>query len=281
MLAYLRLKSCFELCNCFMISNLGIASFSKFLCLIIFTITGRSRNGKNITRMERLLTYLYHIRCNVFYYQAGTNHGMSQGSICNSIKMVNNAIYKIRHLYLKVPSEQEAKQEAAMFSEFSGLPPIVWGSLDGTHIKIKAPKDEESEMFRNRHHYLSLNVMVVVGCSGKFYFISAGNPGRKHDSRIAHESKLFKKLLDKSFIPFKDSHGNVAILIADSAYQSRLKIMAVPIPIPETKKCAIKKRFNKKFKKARGKVECFIGIVKKRWPILDSCLRFPNVKDSG
>ena len=247
-------------------------------------ISGISRNGKSITPLERLLTYLYHIGCNVGYYHAGTNHGMSRGAVCESIKFVNDAIFeKVVPLYIKYPDEDMAREEARLFSEISkGFPPVIWSALGGTHCEVRAPVNEDdTETFRNRHHYLSLNVMVVVGASGRFYYIHSSTPGSQHDSRIAEESKLFQKLREGGYKPFIDSNGDIAIIIADSAYKSDNDWMAVPFTIAETLSNGLKYRFNVKFKRARNCVERFIGVVKARFPILDGCIKYVDFEDAG
>ena len=233
--------------------------------------------------MERLLTYLYHIGCNLEYYHAGTNHGMSEGTVCESIKFVNDAIFeKVVPQYIDYPDEDQAKEEARLFSLKSGFPPIVWSALDGTHCKVRAPiSEEDTEVFRNRHHFLSLNVMVVVGASGRFYYIHSSVPGSQHDSRIAEESALFKKLREDGYKPFIDENGDVAIIIADSAYRSDNDFVAVPFTIAETLENALKYKFNIKFKKARNTVERYIGVVKSRFPILDGPIKFLDFEDAG
>ena len=50
-------------------------------------------------------------------------------------------------------------------------------SLDGTHCEVRGPGGDVNEKYRCRHHYLSLNVLVVVGASGRFYYCSSSSPG--------------------------------------------------------------------------------------------------------
>ena len=112
---------------------------------------GHSRNGKSIKPLERVLMYLYYLGTNLQYFHSGVNHGLSEGSVCESIHMVNQVVFdEVVPKYICVPTEEEAKMEAALFSQKSGFPPIVWASLDGTHVEIRAPIDDHTEMYRNR-----------------------------------------------------------------------------------------------------------------------------------
>ena len=124
--------------------------------------------------------------------------------------------------------------------------------------------------------------MVAAGASGRFYYVSSSNPGSKHDSRIAMESLLIRKLNDRSYVPFFDINGDIAKLIADSAYKGDKDYLLVPIPIPDAERSRKKKRYNKIFKKARAStIECNIGVTKARFPVLCSCIMFKDVTDSG
>ena len=112
---------------------------------------GNSRNGKSIKPFERLLTYLYYLGSNLQYYHSGVSHGLSEGAVCESIHMVNQIVFdEVVPKYICVPTQEEAKMEAELFSQKSGFPPIVWASLDGTHVEIRAPIDDHTEMYRNR-----------------------------------------------------------------------------------------------------------------------------------
>jgi hypothetical protein len=97
--------------------------------------------------------------------------------------------------HILLPSSREALHEADLFHARSGFPKIVWGAIDGTHITITPPKTHEAT-FRNRHHGLSLNVLLCIGASGVIHFVSSAQPGSGHDSRIFEASALFQILLN-------------------------------------------------------------------------------------
>ena len=123
--------------------------------------------------------------------------------------------------------------------------------------------------------------MVLVGASGRFYDVSSSNPGSFHDSKIAMNSALFKSLEEGRFIPFYDINGTMAKIIGDSAYRSNLDSLMVPIPKAEAISDPMKTIFNIKFKKARNVVERFIGVLKNRFRILDSCIRMNDIDDAS
>ena len=50
------------------------------------------------------------------------------------------------------------------------------------------------------------------------------------------ESLLIRKLNDRSYVPFFDINGDIAKLIADSAYKGDKDYLLVPIPIPDAER---------------------------------------------
>ena len=55
---------------------------------------------------------------------------------------------------------EEENQIKCNFYEKFGFPGVV-GVVDGTHVKIKSPKQDEKHLYYNRKGYYSLNVMLV------------------------------------------------------------------------------------------------------------------------
>ena len=64
----------------------------------------------------------------------------------------------------------------------AGLPGVI-GAIDGTHVRIAAPKENAAE-YVNRKQQHSINVQVVFDNSYKILDIVARWPGSVHDARI-------------------------------------------------------------------------------------------------
>ena len=148
---------------------------------------GLSTNGKSIMPSERLLAYLYFLGTNLQYYHSGTNHGLSEGGTAESISAVNEVLFNyLVPDYIRDPTPAEAREEARLFGELADFPPIIWGSIDGTHCEVRGPGGNVNEKYRCRHHYVSLNTLVVVGASGRFYFVDSQSPGEYCFHLITH-----------------------------------------------------------------------------------------------
>lgn len=63
--------------------------------------------------------------------------------------------------WIKFDMTDDEKNEAKLyFFEKTGFPGVI-GCVDGTHIKILAPKKEDQHLYFNRKGYFSLNAMIV------------------------------------------------------------------------------------------------------------------------
>lgn len=54
----------------------------------------------------------------------------------------------------------EENKTKEFFYQLAGIPGVV-GCVDGTHVRIKAPGDENNHLYYNRKGYYSINVMLV------------------------------------------------------------------------------------------------------------------------
>ncbi|XP_062586830.1 putative nuclease HARBI1 [Saccostrea cucullata] len=129
----------------------------------------------------------------------------------------------VRRLINFPTSPDEIRRNQERFFQIAGFPGIV-GAIDGTHVQIIAPRQNENDFF-NRHHYHSLNVQVVFHSQCKLIDIVAKWPGSTHDTRILNESGL-RVLFENGHIPLQ-TH-----LLGDSGYPSR-RWLLTPFRIPQ------------------------------------------------
>ena len=94
--------------------------------------------------------------------------------------------------FIYIPTPNETPLAKYKFSQIGG-PPGVIGTIDCTHIKICCQGGPNSELYRNRKGYLSVNVQAVCSHDLKFTNIVARWPGSVHDSRIFRNSRLCAK----------------------------------------------------------------------------------------
>lgn len=69
-----------------------------------------------------------------------------------------SALYSYLHTFIKWPSPEEAKATWTFIQMKHGFPKVI-GAIDGTHVKIAAPK-RNPECYINRKGYHSIQLQV-------------------------------------------------------------------------------------------------------------------------
>ncbi|XP_033228853.1 putative nuclease HARBI1 [Belonocnema kinseyi] len=74
------------------------------------------------------------------------------------------------------------------FAELAGFPGVV-AAVDGTHIEVNAPSNDEYSYF-NRKHYHSVILQGICNSNKKFVDVLTGVCGSIHDTRVWHISHI-------------------------------------------------------------------------------------------
>ena len=158
--------------------------------------------------------------------------GPSQSSISRTITQTIDALADPdvlkRFVYFPVTTDA-AERNKEDFLAIANFPNIV-GVIDGTHIRIVAPKEQE-EVYVNRKGFHSINVQIVFDASYRILEILAKWPGSVHDARILNSSGL-SRLFEEGYVP-AESH-----LLGDSGYPSKTWLLTPylrPLPGPQSR----------------------------------------------
>ncbi|XP_067022925.1 putative nuclease HARBI1 [Acropora muricata] len=121
-------------------------------------------------------------------------------------------LYEIRNEYIKFP-ETEAETVAATgtFAELSELPNIV-GAIDGSHVKIKAPKDSAVDYF-SRYQQHDFIIQAVVNGLTLFLDFACAYPGSMHDARVLRRSAIFGRAGDGDEIKFNKELSSARVKV--------------------------------------------------------------------
>ncbi|CAL1682526.1 unnamed protein product [Lasius platythorax] len=149
-------------------------------------------------------------------------------------------------------------ESARIFEEKKGFPGVI-GAIDGTHIKIAAPK-ENQESYINRKGYHSIQLQVVCNHKMELIHCYVGYPGSVHDQRVFNVSGLQDFCNDPTKFP-NDTH-----LIGDAAYTISKTLL---VPYKDNGQLTVRnKNYNYCLSSTRMVVERCIGLLKVRFRIL-------------
>ncbi|XP_055838400.1 putative nuclease HARBI1 [Episyrphus balteatus] len=190
------------------------------------------------------------------YHGVADMHGVSKATVCRVVKKVVNAINE-RVFPDKVKWPRNTADVVEKFYSIAGMPNVA-GCIDGTLIKIDAPREHE-DRFVDRHGNHSINCMLVCGPDLNFYYVSARWPGKVHDARVLRNSELFSKM-NSGWRPHPRS-----ILLGDSGYGCTDWLITPKNNITNDEAV---QRFNRAHKSTRRLIENAFGVLKEKFPCL-------------
>ena len=158
---------------------LPVDAFVHLLELIGPRLEYRMRRSRALTARQQLLVFLHFLGTNSFYHVMHSCRGISTSTVWHIIHRVVPAILSLKREFIRWPAGQPLSI-AAKFRDIAGFP-CVAGFVDGTHVQVNPPRNDE-DPYVNCHHFKSLNVAMVSGSDYTIYFCSSRCPGRWHDS---------------------------------------------------------------------------------------------------
>lgn len=219
-----------------------------------------SRRNKALSVENRILITLRVLASGSFLEVVGDHFGVNKSTASRIFDETVKAICQLIPEYIS--SEFLMRHDSRRWFEENCLPRVI-GCVDGTHVKLMAPKAYEEE-FVNRKGYHSLNVQVVTTGNLLIADCVAKWPGGTHDSRILSESGICRK--------FENQEFGDAIILGDEGYPLKQWLF---VPVRDHRGLtSSERRFNRTHKKCRSSVERTIGILKQRWSCLKTGLRF-------
>ena len=132
---------------------------------------------------KRVAVSLWRLATGECYRSCGLMIGLAKPTVVKCCHEFVEAICRLQDDFIKFPSTRaEISRKIEGFSEKSKVLNVV-AAIDGSHIPIKAPKENHEDYF-NRKHFYSYLVQGIVDSSGLFLFVATGFPGSLHDSQM-------------------------------------------------------------------------------------------------
>ncbi|KAF1380249.1 hypothetical protein PFLUV_G00184870 [Perca fluviatilis] len=175
-------------------------------------ITSPTRRHNAITPEKKVITTLRYLATGKMQQCSSDDLGLSQSSVSRVITQTLTALSQpnIVTQFVSFPLDARTLHtHKRAFMDIAGFPGVV-GVIDGTHVRIIAPSEDEA-VFVNRKNFHSINVQIVFNAACKILDIVAKWPGSTHDARMLSESGI-RQLFERRYVP-ANCH-----LLGDSGY---------------------------------------------------------------
>ncbi|XP_066585879.1 putative nuclease HARBI1 [Prorops nasuta] len=234
-------------------------------CLSQTNLTGR----KQIHPGKQLLITLWFLATPDSYRSIHVQFGVGKATAFRAVRRVTYALHCIAPRFIKWPEGDSVNNTVTEFSKLRGFPKVI-GSLDGSFIRIKAPK-EDSASYVCRKQFHAIQLQAVCNAKSIFTHCYAGHVGSVHDARIFRNSPLAEYIAKPSKYFPSDTH-----IIADAAYAIHPNVM---VPFRDNGHLtAHQKNYNFVLSSTRMTIERAFGLLKVRFRILLDCLPLTDVK---
>ncbi|KAJ8909315.1 hypothetical protein NQ315_003484 [Exocentrus adspersus] len=159
-----------------------------------------NRQGRpTIDAEKQLLLALWVLSTPDSYRSVCDRFNVGRATAIRTVRRVVKALIKLKSRFISWLNHQEALHTAAELERDSGFPGVI-GIIDGTHIKIPAPK-ENSAAYINRKNVHSIQLQVVCNQKRKFTHCYVGQPGSMHDQCVLRVSPLRHILNNEEYFP--------------------------------------------------------------------------------
>lgn len=222
---------------------------------------------------KALLITIWYLSNKESMREVGLIFNVSKSTAHGCIHKVVTILASLASKFIIWPKEDAefTKLENDFFRQ-AGFPKVI-GAIDGCHINIQPPSDQEDAYLdRNRNH--SMILQGICSFEKIFLNISVGFAGSAHDARVLKFSEIFKETQRDIKINFPSQEFH---LLGDSAYPL-LPWLMTPFKEPRTRSLTtMQRRYNTKHSSTRVVIENTFGLLQNRFKklhLVDTDLEF-------
>ena len=228
----------------------------KYVCsLVKDDMAPLGSRSSDITLEEKVLICLKTLGSGSFQNCSKDFVQVSQPRVSKMLTSFSDSMIKLAPKFILIPpTRADIFETKHNFYQVAGFPGVI-GCIDGSHIPIVAPHEDEFANV-NRKKFHSINVQAICDSNLVFMDVVAKWPGSNHDSFILLTSAIHDHFERGKF-------GDNCWLLGDSGYPLKQWLM-IPFSAPPT---SAERKFNVLHRKMRCLVERAFGVLKSRWRI--------------
>lgn len=228
------------------------------------TSTKSVAGRKPIPAKKQLLMGLWMMATPDSYRSVCMKFDLGKATAIRAMRRVTYALHTLAPQIIQWPQGRKATEVMIAFERVSAFPRVI-GAIDGTHVEIRSPRDDNHQAYINRKGYASIHVQAVCTQNLLFTSMFAGNAGSVHDARIFRISPVARYFENPEKYFCNDSH-----LVGDAAYGIHTNMM---VPFKDNGHLSLRqKNFNFCHSSARMAIERAFGVWKARWRSILDCL---------
>lgn len=221
-----------------------------------------TRRQNAISAEIQTLVGLRYLASGCFQNAVGDLVNINRSTACRIIRRVALALKGLLHRYVKFPStDGQINIIKQGFHAIAGFPNVI-ACIDGTHIPIQAPTQNEWQ-FVNRKGTHSINIQLMCDHELKIVNCVVRWPGSTHDSRILTQSGIYRHL---------QQNPGIGYVLGDSGYPLMQWLM-VPVINPADQ---AERRYNTAHMSTRSVIERCNGVLKRRFACLNKLRTSPE-----
>lgn len=228
--------------------------------------TNKNRGWENFFEF---MIFIFWIGSGCSYRVGSHAFGIARSTFCDLVHRKLDEIIKVRNQVIRFPdSQDEVIRMARAFKRKSkqGCMDRFVGCLDGSHVRVKCPKGQETSYYDRDHNY-SVQMQGLSDDRCKFLNLFVGFPGSCHDSKVLRYSSLYLK---KLWPP------EGYLIAGDSGYPCISDPIKIITPFKTNMRPLTREEiaYNKAHSRIRITVERAFALLKNRWrSIFDKVLQ--------
>jgi hypothetical protein len=125
-----------------------------------------TKRGHALSPETQVLIALRFFASGSFQQVIGDTIGVDKSTVSNVVRDVSLALVSRTDQFIKWPNAARRQEIQTEFFTRGGFP-LVIGAVDGTHVRIQGPSENEPN-YVNRKNYHSINVQAVCDDKGEY-----------------------------------------------------------------------------------------------------------------